>query len=157
MRDTITKSTKASEITRTWHLVDMKGKVLGRSAVEIALYLMGKRKTYFVRNLDCGDYVIVINAKEVVVTGKKREQKTYFRHSGYPGGFKAETFDKLIKRKPEDIIKYAVRGMLPQNKLRDSMMKRLFVYGNEKHPHGEKIKSQKHVLSKVEGSNLKNQ
>lgn len=142
MNNGITKPTKAADITRTWHVIDMKDKVLGRSAVEIALLLMGKKKRYFVRNLDCGDYVIVINAKDVTVTGKKQEQKKYYRHSGYPGGFKSESFEELMIRKPEDIVVHAVKGMLPQNKLRDRMLKRLFVYKDDKHPYKNKLISE---------------
>src|SRR5579871_6738595 len=101
---------------------------------------MGKKKTYFVRNLDCGDYVIVTNAKKVKVTGRKEEQKTYYRHSMYPGGFRAETLKDLRARKPEDIIINAVKGMLPQNKLRAKMLKRLFVFAGAEHKYGEKFK-----------------
>src|SRR2546427_209345 len=104
----ITTSTKAPEIKRAWHLVDVKDKVLGRSATDIAKLLMGKAKPYFVRNLDCGDYVVVTNAKNVKVTGKKEQQKKYYRHSGYPGGFREETLSELAQRKPEEIISHAV-------------------------------------------------
>ena len=107
-----TVATKASDIKREWHLIDVKDKTLGRIASEIAQLLMGKGKAYFVRNLDCGDYVVVINAKEVKTTGKKEEQKKYYRHSGYPGGFKVESLRELRERKPEEIIIHAVKGML---------------------------------------------
>src|SRR5579864_2635234 len=129
----MTQSTKANEIKRTWHLIDVKGKTLGRVASEIAQLLMGKSKSYFVRNLDCGDYVVVTNAKEVKVTGRKEEQKRYNRHSGYPGGFKSETLKELRERKPEDIIVHAVKGMLPDNRLQDRMLTRLFVFAGEEH------------------------
>src|SRR5260221_6277553 len=119
----MTTATKQSDIKRAWHHVDVQGKVLGRISVEIAHALMGKGKPYFVRNLDCGDYVVVTNAKEVKVTGRKETLKTYYRHSGYPGGLKAETVKELRARRPEKIIEHAVKGMLPQNKLGDQMMK----------------------------------
>src|SRR5258708_2075512 len=120
----ITTSTKKMTIKRSWHHVDAKGKILGRLAAEIAMLLMGKSKFYFVRNLDCGDYVVVTNAKDVAVTGRKEDLKIYYRHSMYPGGFKAESLKELRARKPEDIIVHAVKGMIPQNKLRASMLKR---------------------------------
>lgn len=137
----LTKSTKGTEITRQWYFFDAEGKTLGRMAGEIALLLMGKSKPTFVRNLDMGDYVVVTNAKEVKVTGKKEENKTYYRHSGYPGGFKAETLRELRARKPEDIITHAVKGMLPQNRLRDKMLKRLFVFAGAEHPYADKLKT----------------
>src|SRR5260221_13978639 len=112
----MTKSTKAADIKRSWHFVDVKGKVLGRVASEIAHLLMGKSNPNFVRNLDCGNYVVVVNAKEVLVTGKKEEQKNYYRHSGYPGGFRKETLGELRGRNSSQIIIHAVGGMLPQNK-----------------------------------------
>jgi large subunit ribosomal protein L13 len=136
-----TQSTKLSEIKREWHLVDVKGKILGRVSSEIAQLLMGKSKPYFVKNLDCGDYVVVINAKQVKTTGKKEDLKKYFRHSGYPGGFKAETLKDLRQRNPEEIIKHAVSGMIPQNKLRASMLKRLYVFAEGEHTYKDKFKS----------------
>lgn len=136
----MTKATKLSDIKRQWYLIDIKDKILGRMASEIASLLMGKSKPYFVRNLDCGDYVVVINAKEVVVTGKKETQKKYFRYSGYPHGLKSVTLDVLRKTKPEEIIIHAVKGMLPQNKLRDKMLKRLFVFAAEEHSYQDKFK-----------------
>lgn len=135
------RSTKASDIKREWNHIDVKAKVLGRVSTEIAKLLMGKQKPYFVPHLDCGDYVVVTGAKDVIVTGKKENQKKYYRHSGYPGGFKVETFDKLRQRKAQDIIHHAVKGMLPQNKLRDRMLRRLFVYTGEEHPYGDKFKA----------------
>lgn len=136
-----TAATKLTDVKREWHLIDLKGKTLGRMATEIAKLLMGKSKPYFVRNLDCGDYVVVVNAKEVVVTGKKEEQKAYSRHSGYPGGYKKETLRELRERKPQDIITHAVSGMLPQNRLRDKMLNRLYVFPGEEHTYGEKFAS----------------
>lgn len=142
------KSTKASDIKRDWHLIDLEGKILGRSSTEISNLLMGKSKPYFVKNLDCGDFVVVINSKKVKVTGNKNQGKIYFRHSGYPGGFKKETFADLLKRNPNEIIRHAVKGMLPNNRLKDKMLKRLNVFEGSKHTYEDKIKNQK--------SNIKN-
>lgn len=133
------KATSIKEVKRDWHLVDVEGETLGRISTNIANLLMGKSKPYFVRNLDCGDYVVVVNAKNVKVTGNKEVKKTYYRHSGYPGGFKAETLSELRARKPEDIISHAVKGMLPQNRLRDQMLKRLKVFGGSEHEYGDKF------------------
>lgn len=138
--DKQTKATKITDIKREWHLIDLKGKILGREATSIAMILAGKSKPYFVRNLDCGDYVVVTNAKEIKVTGKKESLKTYYRHSGYPGGFKAEKLTDLRKRRPGEIIKEAVKGMLPQNKLRDKMLNRLFIFSGDEHRFKDKFK-----------------
>jgi large subunit ribosomal protein L13 len=134
-----TKATKQSEIKHEWHLVDVNDQTLGRISTTIAKYLMGKAKPNFVRNLDCGDYVVVINAKAVNVTGKKEEDKVYARHSGYPGGFRSETLKELRSRKPEDIIRHAVKGMLPDNRLRDKMLKRMFVFSGAEHTYADKF------------------
>lgn len=136
-----TQATKISDVKRSWHVIDVKDQTLGRISVTIAHLLMGKKKPYFVRNLDCGDYVVVINAKEIKVTGNKEEQKTYYRHSMYPGGFRAETLKELRQRKPQDIITHAVKGMLPQNKLRDKMLKRLRIFADGKHTYEDKFKT----------------
>jgi large subunit ribosomal protein L13 len=136
-----TTATKASDIKRAWHLIDVKDKTLGRVSSEIAQLLMGKSKPYFVRNLDCGDYVVIVNAKHVKVTGKKELQKNYYRHSGYPGGFKVETLKDLRIRKPETIITHAVKGMLPQNRLRDKMLTRLYVFAEEEHTYQDRLKT----------------
>jgi len=136
----ITRATKISDIKRSWNIIDVKGKILGRVASDIAHLLMGKGEAYFVRNLDCGNYVVVVNAKEVKVTGNKEEQKNYYRHSGYPGGFRQETLGELRVRRPEEIITHAVKGMLPNNKLRDKMLKRLFVFAGEEHKYQDKFK-----------------
>ena len=133
------KSTKASEKKREWHLIDIDGKTLGRISTEIAGLLMGKGKPYFVRNLDCGDFVVVINSKKVKVTGNKETKKVYYRHSGYPGGFKAETLGDLRNRKSNDIIKHAVTGMLPQNRLRDQMLTRLKIFEDLEHNYQDKF------------------
>lgn len=131
--------TKQSEIKHEWHLVDVNDQTLGRVSTTIAKYLMGKAKPNFVRNLDCGDYVVVVNAKAVKVTGKKEEDKAYARHSGYPGGYKSETLKELRARKPEDIIRHAVKGMLPDNRLRDKMLKRMFVFSGTEHTYPDKF------------------
>lgn len=135
----LTKPTRASNIQRAWHLIDVKDKVLGRAATDIAHKLMGKSKPYFVRNLDCGDYVVVINAKYVAVTGKKEKQKTYSQYSGYPGGEKRKALWQVRLEKPIDIIRHAVFGMLPKNKLRDRMITRLFIYPEANHPYQNKF------------------
>ena len=140
MNQHMTTPTKLSDIKRSWHLFDVEGKILGRVASEIAKILIGKSKPYFVSHLDCGDYVVVINAKDIKVTGKKETQKKYSRHSGYPGGLREETLMELRKRAPGDIIRFAVLGMLPQNKLRDRMLTRLFIFKGEEHPYKDKFK-----------------
>ena len=122
-------------------MIDLKGEMLGRVATKIALLLMGKRKPYFVRNLDCGDLVVLINAKEVKVTGKKEEKKTYARHSGYPGGFKSETLRELRARKPEEIIMHAVKGMLPDNRLKAKFLARLFIFPEAEHKYQDRFKN----------------
>lgn len=134
-----TKPTKASKINRVWHLVDAKDKVLGRVAVEIAAKLIGKSKPYFVRNLDCGDFVVVINAKHVKVTGNKEKEKMYTRYSGFPGGMKAKALWQVRAENPVEIIRRAVMGMLPKNKLRDRMITRLHVVPEAAHNFGSKI------------------
>ncbi len=136
-----TKVTSEKDIKREWHLIDLKGKTLGRVSSQIAQLLMGKSKPYFVRNLDCGDYVVVTNAKEVKVSGNKEKQKIYFRYSGYPGGLTQESLSRLRNRKPEEIITHAVKGMLPQNKLRDRMLTRLKVFSGTQHTFEEKFKT----------------
>lgn len=130
-----TNALKASEIKRNWHLVDAKGKILGRLSTEIATLIMGKNKPNFVSYLDCGDYVVVINAKDIKVTGKKESQKVYTRHSGYPGGLRQEILSKLRERKPEEVITHAVKGMIPKTKLGRDMIAKLHVYGESKHPY----------------------
>lgn len=135
----ITSSTKGKEIRRTWHHFDVKNEVLGRMATVIAHTLMGKSKPKFVRNMDCGDYVVVTNAKFVSVTGKKEVQKMYSRFSGYPGGLKKIPFWKMQQQNPSEIVRHAVWGMLPKNKLRDRLMTRLFIFPEEDHPYRERF------------------
>lgn len=138
-----TKSTKISDIKRAWHLVDVNDAVLGRAATEIAHKLMGKAKPYFVRNLDCGDYVVVVNARHVAVTGKKEKQKMYGRYSGYPGGFKQKALWQVRSEKPTEVIRHAVMGMLPKNKLRDRLITRLYIYPEAEHPYKDKFQNPK--------------
>ncbi len=120
---------------RKFFLVDANGKILGRLATQIARILMGKHKSSFSHDKDTGDYVIVINAEDVRVTGKKAQQKFYFRHSGYPGGAKNVPYLKMLEDHPEEIIRHAVRGMLPHNHLEDKIISRLKVYPTSSHPH----------------------
>ncbi len=127
------KPQKRSEdkIERSWHLFDAKDQVLGRLATKVAKLLMGKEKPTRVPYLDRGDYVVVVNAAKVAVTGKKETQKRYFRYSGYPSGLKSENLGELRKRRPQEIIRHAVLGMLPKNKLSSRMITRLYVYPGE--------------------------
>jgi len=130
-----TYSTKASEIERQWHVIDASDKILGRLATQAARLLMGKHKPIFSRHLDMGDFVVVINADKVRVTGNKAKQKLYYRHSGYPGALKSISLEKMMQTNPTRVIEYAVKGMLPHNRLSARMMKRLKVYVGEAHPH----------------------
>jgi len=119
---------------RKWHLIDLKGYTLGRAAVEVANILRGKNKVIFTPHLDTGDYVIAVNASQLVLSGKKTEKKKYYHFSGYPGGLKVTPFSKM-NSKPSDVFIHAVRGMLPKNKLGRKMIKKLHVYADDKHPH----------------------
>lgn len=121
----------AKDIKREKHSIDANNQVLGRLATQVTTFLMGKHKPNYVPYLDCGDFVIVTNAAKIKVTGKKSMQKKYIRHSGYPGGLKVETFDKMIVHKPEYILEHAVRGMLPHSKLGRQMIKKLTVFAGE--------------------------
>ncbi|MBT9166164.1 MAG: 50S ribosomal protein L13 [Chloroflexi bacterium] len=135
-----TYSTKVSDIERDWHVIDASGRTLGRLATEVAHLLKGKHKPMYAPHLDTGDYVIVVNAGKVRVTGNKARQKVYFRHSGYPGGLKAITFEKLIATHPTWIIEHAVKGMLPKNPLGRAMFGKLKVYEGPTHPHRAQIR-----------------
>ncbi|MFC1904664.1 50S ribosomal protein L13 [Chloroflexota bacterium] len=130
-----TYSTKLSDIERQWHVIDARDKVLGKLATQAVGLLMGKHKPIFCRNLDTGDFVVVINADKVQVTGNKTKQKLYYRHSGYPGGLKSVTLEKMMQTKPTRVIEHAVKGMLPHNRLGASMLKKLRVYVGDTHPH----------------------
>jgi large subunit ribosomal protein L13 len=126
---------KPEDIKREWHLVDMAGKTLGRVATEIATILRGKHKPMYTPHMDTGDYVVVVNADKVHLTGNKLEQKFYHKHSEYPGGLKSISYGELLEKEPEKIIQLAVKGMLPKNKLGRKMLKKLKVYAGSKHPH----------------------
>jgi large subunit ribosomal protein L13 len=130
-----TFSAKEEDIKRSWHIVDANGKTLGRLATVVATVLKGKNKPIYTRHVDTGDFVIVVNADKVHMTGKKLDQKVYYSHSGYPGGLKAVTAGTLMKSKPEEIIKMAVEGMLPKTRLGKQMLSKLKVYAGDKHPH----------------------
>lgn len=126
---------KPLEVERKWYIIDAEGKTLGRLCTEVASILRGKRKPIFTPHVDTGDYVIIINAEKVEVTGKKRTDKVYKRHTGYPGGLRELTFEKLQARKPEEIIRHAVSGMMPKGKLGRQMYKKLKVYAGAEHKH----------------------
>lgn len=140
--NTKTYQPKAKEVKRNWQLMDAKGRTLGRMATQIATYLMGKHKPTYSAHMDSGDYVVVINAKDVEVTGNKRKQKVYISHSGYPGGYKERSFEKMITEQPAKVIEYTVWGMLPGNRLRDKRMNRLKVFAGGEHKYGDKLKVQ---------------
>jgi large subunit ribosomal protein L13 len=126
---------KNNEIERKWYVIDAENKVLGRLATEVANILSGKNKPIYTPHVDTGDYVIIINADKIKLTGKKLEQKTHFYHTGYPGGDRYVSYDKLIQDKPEMIIELAVRGMLPKSSLGRNMIKKLKVYAGTEHGH----------------------
>jgi len=130
-----TKSYKISDVEKNWHLVDAEDKVLGRLAVKIASILSGKNKAQYSPNADLGDFVVVVNAEKVKVTGNKYTQKNYYHHTGYPGGLKTKSFEKMQEDSPEKIIEKAVKGMLPKNKLANQIIKKLKVYSGSVHPH----------------------
>ncbi|MBN1225710.1 MAG: 50S ribosomal protein L13 [Deltaproteobacteria bacterium] len=130
-----TYSAKKGEVERSWYIIDAENKVLGRLATKIATILRGKHKPVVTPHMDTGDFVVVINAKKVHLTGRKLTDKIYYRHSGYPGGLKSMSAEEMLKKKPEDIIKLAVRGMLPKNKLGRKQLTKLKVYSGSHHPH----------------------
>ena len=126
---------KTSDVKREWHIVDAQDKILGRLATDIAQKLIGKHKKEYTPHIDAGDYVVVVNAAQIAVTGNKEEQKKYYRHSGFPGGLKVRTLGELRETFPERIIEKAVKNMLPKNKLQSPRMTRLKVYAGAEHPH----------------------
>ncbi len=138
-----TYTQKTSEVTREWHLVDAKGKVLGRLATDIARKLVGKNKKEYTPHIDGGDYVVVINAREVAVTGNKEQDKMYYTHSNFPGGLKSKNLAKQRVLFPERIIEQAVKNMLPKNKLQDQRMTRLKVYAGSEHKHTSQLGASK--------------
>lgn len=143
----LTSSTKPisdKEIKRDWHLIDVSKKVLGRVSGDVARFLMGKHKVGYVPYLDVGDYVVIVNAKKIAITGRKIRQKIYTRYSGYPGGLKKTVLGTLLDTNPQEVIKHAVSGMLPKNKLRDKRLARLFIFPDEKHLYTQKFEALNH-------------
>jgi len=130
-----TYSAKPREIEQSWYLVDAEGETLGRLATDIADVLRGKRKPAYTPHVDTGDFVVVVNAEKIRVTGNKLEQKIYYRHSGYPGGLRQRTLAEQLQRRPEEVIRKAVKGMLPKNRLAAAQLRKLKVYAGPEHPH----------------------
>jgi large subunit ribosomal protein L13 len=130
-----TQFAKKGETERKWYVVDAEGKILGRLATQIASHLRGKHKPVFTPHVDTGDFVVVVNADKVKFTGRKLDQKVYYRHSNYPGGLKSETLKERLEAKPEEVIRDAVWGMLPKNRLGRTLIKKLKVYRGAEHPH----------------------
>jgi large subunit ribosomal protein L13 len=130
-----TYSAKPGEITREWYLVDAEGKTLGRLATQIADTLRGKRKPQYTPHVDTGDFVIVVNADKIQVTGNKLDQKRYYRHSGYPGGLRSRTLREQLERRPTEVLRIAVKGMLPKNRLARQQITKLKIYAGPEHPH----------------------
>lgn len=145
-----TYSTKISDVERQWHVVDASGKILGRLASQVAKLLMGKHRPMYSSHLDAGDYVVVINAAKVKVTGKKLKEKVYYWHSDYPDGLKSTTLKEMLNSHPTRVIEHAVKGMLPHNRLGRAMLKKLKVYPAETHPHQGQIKTNL-VVMKTKG------
>jgi large subunit ribosomal protein L13 len=138
---TKTYQPKAKEIKREWHVIDAKGEILGRISTKIAGLLTGKGKPTFSTHMDSGDNVVVLNAEKIVLTGNKKNQKVYRSHSGYPGGFKERSYDKVLREHPERIIEHAVSGMVPDNKLKSDRMLRLRVVAGDKNPFAQMFKT----------------
>ncbi|HEX2867190.1 MAG TPA: 50S ribosomal protein L13 [Ignavibacteriales bacterium] len=134
-QEKMTRFISTENAGKKWYVVDAKDQVLGRLAARIARVIRGKEKAIFTPNADTGDFVVVVNADQVRMTGKRELQKTYFHHSGYPGGGKIRSFDELVQKDPEFVIQHAVKGMLPKNRLGKKLIKKLKVYAGEKHPH----------------------
>ena len=136
-----TYSTKVSDIERKWHVIDASGRTLGRLATEAAVLLKGKHKPMYTPHLDVGDYVVVVNADKIEVTGKKLTQKIYYHHSNYPGGLKSVSLEKMLETHPTRAIEHAVKGMLPHHRLGAAMFKKLKVYAGAEHPHKAQVKA----------------
>lgn len=147
-QEKITRFIKPEDANRKWYIVDAKDQVLGRLATQIATVIRGKNKPTFTPNFDTGDFVIVINASQVKVTGKREFLKTYSHHSGYPGGLKTQSFTELMAKKPEFVIENAVKGMLPKNRLGNQLIKKLKVYADENHPHSAQKPEQLKLMEK---------
>ncbi len=146
-----TYTPKKSEIERTWHLVDAEGLVLGRMATEIATILRGKHKATYAPHIDTGDHVIVINADKVVLTSGKAERKMVYRHTGFPGGIRSDTYGDLLSKKPAEIVRQSIRGMVPKNRLGRQQMSKLQVYAGPTHPH----QAQKPIPLEIEHARAK--
>jgi len=127
---------KPATIEKKWYVVDAAGQTLGRLSTVVADTLRGKRKVIYTPNIDTGDFVVVVNAEKIVVTGNKLDEKTYWRHSGYPGGIKGESLKSLLSRRPEEVVRRAVKGMLPHNRLGAAQLRKLKIYAGPEHPHG---------------------
>jgi large subunit ribosomal protein L13 len=134
-QEKLTKFIKTEDVDKKWYVVDAKDQVLGRLAAQVARVIRGKNKAIFTPNMDTGDFVIVLNADKIKMTGKRELQKTYFSHSGYPGGTKIRTFTEMIEKNPDFVIRHAVKGMLPKNRLGRKLIKKLKVYTGNEHPH----------------------
>ena len=141
-----TTITNSESIDRAWYVIDAQDQVLGRLATRVATVLRGKHKPTFAPNEDCGDYVVVVNASEVVLTGNKRNDKMYYWHTGYPGGIKQRTAKEQFVRKPETVLEKAVKGMLPSNKLRARQMKKLRIFAGEDHKHQDMVGSKASIF-----------
>ncbi|NCN45443.1 MAG: 50S ribosomal protein L13 [Candidatus Pacebacteria bacterium CG10_big_fil_rev_8_21_14_0_10_36_11] len=139
MKTQTTFMQRKEDVTREWHLVDVKDKVLGRIATEIAVMLIGKNKPTYTPHTDAGDFVVVINAREVAVTRGKELKKIYYRHTGFPGGLKQRTFEEMIQKNPEEVIRLAVKNMLPKNRLQGERMARLKIYEGAEHKHASQL------------------
>ncbi len=126
---------KPATIEKKWYVVDADGQTLGRLSTVVADALRGKRKAIYTPNIDTGDFVVIVNAEKIVVTGKKLDEKMYWRHSGYPGGIKGESLKNLLARRPEEVVRRAVKGMLPHNRLGAAQLRKLKVYAGPEHPH----------------------
>lgn len=138
---------KAKDIVRSWHLIDLQGQPLGRAASRMAVLLQGKHKPSYIGHLDAGDYVVAVNAREVIFTGRKPDQKMYFRHSGYAGGMRLTPLKDEFAKKPERVVEWAVRGMLPKNKLQTPRLRRLKVFAGKEHTYQDKFKK-KEIMSR---------
>jgi large subunit ribosomal protein L13 len=143
-----TYSPKPGDVTRAWHVIDAEDVVLGRLATEVATLLRGKHKPTYAPHVDTGDFVIIVNAEKVALTGNKREQKFAYRHSGYPGGLRKRSFGELLDTRPERLLEKVVKGMLPKNKLGRAQAKKLKVYAGPEHPHSAQQPKQ-HEITKI--------
>ncbi|GAA4860278.1 50S ribosomal protein L13 [Saccharopolyspora cebuensis] len=145
-----TYSPKPGEVTRAWHVIDAEDVVLGRLATEAATLLRGKHKPMYAPHMDVGDFVVIVNAEKVALTGNKREQAFHYRHSGYPGGLRKQSFGQVLQSHPERLLEKAIKGMLPKNKLGRAMSKKLKVYAGPNHPHEAQNPQPFEINAKVE-------